>query len=87
MKFDSSMHLHVGYYENGMDVEAIGYTIQDKDTWVFFFESNQELPFPYEWFHTFGYKIFTINADNISYEIGCKRFEEWLKENNMIECT
>ncbi|WP_231107657.1 DUF3986 family protein [Geobacillus stearothermophilus] len=30
MKFDPNQHLHLGYYENNVDLEAVAYKIQCK---------------------------------------------------------
>ncbi|MEK5324518.1 DUF3986 family protein [Aeribacillus sp. FSL M8-0254] len=38
----------------------------------------------YDYYEKYGYKIFTIDADDLSYEAGNKLFEAWLKTNNII---
>jgi len=38
----------------------------------------------YDYHEKYGYKLFTVDADDLSYEAGSKRLEEWLKTNNII---
>lgn len=35
--YDNSQHLHIGYYENNYDIEAIGYKRVDEDIWDVYF--------------------------------------------------
>lgn len=37
MEFDDKFHLHVGYYENNNDIEAIFLKQKDKDVWYLFY--------------------------------------------------
>ncbi|MGX6445764.1 DUF3986 family protein [Neobacillus sp. K501] len=39
MIFDDRYHLHVGYYEEGHDLEAIFMKVQNEDKWCMFFRS------------------------------------------------
>ncbi|MFB5164656.1 DUF3986 family protein [Parageobacillus toebii] len=36
VKFDPNQHLHLGYYENNVDLEAVAYKIQNENKWVVF---------------------------------------------------
>ncbi|KYD08453.1 DUF3986 family protein [Caldibacillus debilis] len=91
MKFDPTQHLHLGYYENGADLEAIAYKIQNENKWVVFFDMGHDAEIVkkisgrYEHHEGYGYKIFTVDAEDLSYEAGSRLFAEWLKENQIIE--
>ncbi|WP_044895236.1 DUF3986 family protein [Bacillus alveayuensis] len=90
MKFDSNQHLHLGYYENNVDLEAVAYKIQNENKWVVFLDHEQDTTLvqkilnQYNYHEKYGYKIFTIDADDLSYEAGNKLFEALLKTNNII---
>ncbi|OQO97297.1 hypothetical protein BSK33_17900 [Geobacillus sp. 44B] len=97
MKFDPNQHLHLGYYENNVDLEAVAYKIQNVaykiqngNKWVVFLDHEQDTTLvqkilnQYDYHEKYGYKIFTIDADDLSYEVGSKLLEEWLKTNNVI---
>ncbi|AKU27433.1 hypothetical protein AVP43_00144 [Geobacillus stearothermophilus] len=89
MKFDPNQHLHLGYYENNVDLEAVAYKIQNENKWVVFLDNEQDTTLvkkildKYDFHEKYGYKIFTVDADDLSYEVGSKLFEEWLKANNI----
>ncbi|WP_456687943.1 DUF3986 family protein [Aeribacillus sp. SP014] len=38
----------------------------------------------YDFHKKYGYKLFTVDADDLSYKVGNRLFEKWLKENNII---
>ncbi|WJQ11910.1 DUF3986 family protein [Geobacillus stearothermophilus] len=42
MKFDPNQHLHLGYYENNVDLEAVAYKIQNENKWVVFLDHEQD---------------------------------------------
>ncbi len=62
----------------------------NKDKWVVFLDSEQDLTLDkkrinlFDLHENYGYKIFTIDVENLTYEMGSERFKHWLKENNMI---
>ena len=77
-------------FENNVDLEAVAYKIQNENKWVFFLDHEQDTTLvqkildQYDYHEKYGYKIFTIDADDLSYEVGSKLLEEWLKTNNVI---
>ncbi|PCK20794.1 hypothetical protein CEY02_11695 [Bacillus pumilus] len=38
LKLDDTMHLHVGYYENGFDYEGVFFKSLDTGKWLLFFD-------------------------------------------------
>lgn len=36
-EYDNSMHAHIGYYEDGYDVEVVAYKRKNEDVWDVFF--------------------------------------------------
>ncbi|MDF9763784.1 seryl-tRNA synthetase [Peribacillus simplex] len=91
MNFEPDQHLHIGYYENGFDLEATAYKIAGEGKWVIFLDSDQDLTtlnnalYNYERIDKFGYKIFTVNIDDLSYEDGLEKFTEWLRSHKIIQ--
>jgi Protein of unknown function (DUF3986) len=43
MDFETAQHLHIGYYENGLDIEVTAYKVIGEDKWVFFIDGEQNL--------------------------------------------
>ncbi|MGD6847297.1 DUF3986 family protein [Rossellomorea aquimaris] len=90
MIFDSKQHLHIGYYENDLDIEAIAYKIKSEDKWIVFLDSEQDLNMfkdtlnQLELYENYGYKIFSVEVDDLSYEYGLEKFTEWLKVNKVV---
>jgi hypothetical protein len=89
MKYDDKYHLHVGYYENNCDYESIAYKRLSEDVWDVFFDIEQyglektievkELSL-----ERIGTRIFSISGNDLTYETGVKRFEEWLAMQKII---
>ncbi|MGE6753818.1 DUF3986 family protein [Rossellomorea sp. NPDC071047] len=89
MKYDDKYHLHLGYYENNCDYESIAYKRLSEDVWDIFFDFEQyglkntieenELSL-----EGFGTRIFSISGNDLTYETGVKRFEEWLAIQKII---
>jgi len=89
MKYDDKYHLHLGYYENNCDYESIAYKRLSEDVWDIFFDIEQyglektievnELSL-----EGFGTRIFSISGNDLTYETGVKRFEEWLAIQKII---
>jgi Protein of unknown function (DUF3986) len=81
---------HLGYYENNVDLEAVAYKIQNENKWVIFLDNEQDTTLVkkildnYDFHTKYGYKLFTVDADDLSYKVGNRLFEKWLKENNII---
>lgn len=88
--YDTNLHLHIGYYENGLDYEATAYKRNQEDVWDIFFDfetydissSNQDKENYREYE---GFKIFSVNGKNLEYEEGAKKFKEWLLKNHIIQ--
>ena len=88
--FDSTQHLHLGYYGSNIDLEAIAYKVNSKDKWIIFLDNEQDLCLvkgilnQYDFYERYGYEIFSINAKDLSYDYGVEKFTEWLKANKVI---
>jgi len=78
----SDRHIHIGYYENGHDVEAIAFQDQSTNSWDMFFNDSYDpglfgLNVPRD--NHFGVKIFSeMNEDRLEL-----RFHLWV-ENVLI---
>ncbi|MCY1118953.1 DUF3986 family protein [Bacillus safensis] len=86
---DESMHLHVGYYEQGFDYEGVFFKSLETGRWLLFFdEKSYGLTFSkkYEKWQDVGLLIgeYPIEDGQIEDE-GNKIFEYFLKENNLVE--
>ncbi|MDT9027309.1 DUF3986 family protein [Rossellomorea yichunensis] len=89
IKYDDKYHLHLGYYENNCDYESIAYKRLSEDVWDVFFDIEQyglektievnELSL-----EGIGTRIFSISGNDLTYETGVKRFEEWLAMQKII---
>lgn len=97
-KYEHSQHLHIGYYENGYDLEVIAYKKVDEPIWDVYieeYESEGTKLFDYvkqnsigEYVQGYGFKIFSIRdeeTDDILYEKGASTLESWLAKHNLIE--
>ncbi|MFX3624811.1 MAG: DUF3986 family protein [Ectobacillus sp.] len=80
-------HLHLGYYEDGHDLEAIAYKRKGEDIWDVYFDFTKNVPpsmkdkvyIPY-----LGYHILVIQSNELTYEEGSEKFAEWLKDYKVI---
>jgi hypothetical protein len=87
--YDDRYHLHLGYYEDNCDYESAAFKGQSEDVWDIFFDFKQyglknisledELSV-----EEFGTRIFSINNKELNYDIGVKRFEQWLSLHKII---
>ena len=87
--YDDRYHLHIGYYEDNCDYESVAFKRQTEDIWDIFFDFKQygikninlegELTL-----EEFGTRIFSINNKELKYDIGVKRFEQWLSLHKII---
>lgn len=91
MLFEDNVHLHVGYYENGYDLEGIFLKVYNKDIWCLFYndETNDirlpdKLAYPY--INDFGnlIGIYNICDEVLTMEYGNDLFKDFLKLLNMI---
>jgi hypothetical protein len=81
------VHLHLGYYQEGHDLEAIAFKRKGIHTWDIYFDSDQyNLPIDKGSNYTpyFGYKILVVHSQELTYEEGSLKFEKWLRENSII---
>lgn len=89
--YDTSQHSHIGYYENGYDVEAIGYKRVDEDVWdVYFnfaFYGIEHISLEKELYmdEYTGYYVFSIYKHNPTFKEESAAFENWLWENCILE--
>ncbi|WAA13155.1 DUF3986 family protein [Fervidibacillus halotolerans] len=90
MNFDSTVHLHIGYYEDSVDLEAIAYKLLNEDKWIVFLNDDQDVSLlegvlhQYDYYDQLGYRIFDIQTKDLTYERGSKLFKDWLKSRNVI---
>lgn len=87
MLYDERYHLHLGYYKNGFDLEAIAFKRQSDSIWDIFFDFDQYgLKKPVEETESteFGIRIFSVETEELDYKDGTKQFEEWLSSQRVI---
>ncbi|MDQ0229037.1 DUF3986 family protein [Metabacillus malikii] len=88
MVYDDRYHLHIGYYENGHDIEAIALKRLNEDIWDIFFDFEfygfQVPTEKSERLEYFGIKIFSIENEELDYFDGARKFEQWLLTNNLL---
>ncbi|AIK38867.1 DUF3986 domain-containing protein [Bacillus pseudomycoides] len=90
-EYDDSMHLHLDYFGDEFDVESIAYKRKHEDVWDVFFNfafygiplvQVQEDEFMDDYS---GYRVFSVHANDLSWEFGSAKFEEWLLEHRILE--
>ena len=90
--YETHQHMHIGYYEDGYDLEVTAYKKINKPIWDVFIE-EYEVGFLYEfaskhklgeYFTGCGLKIFTIEDKDATEEQSRLIFEKWLKTNNIV---
>lgn len=85
-EFDDTQHLHVGYYEDGKDIEGIFFKVAGEDTWCLFFEPSFyqiHLHGSYEWNSSFGALVLTLETEELTYERGCEFFKQFLQREGL----
>lgn len=85
--YDDKYHLHLGYYENGFDIESIAFKRQSQGIWDIFFDFEQyglKTPVTATQLEGFGVRIFSIEIDELDYNDGAKQFEQWLSNQSII---
>lgn len=90
MLYDERYHLHLGYYENGYDLEAVAFKRRSDDIWDIFFSFEQYGLRPIDQENDmsseeFGTRIFSIQSKDLDYDFGSKRFEQWLSTHKIIK--
>ncbi|MDP7981533.1 DUF3986 family protein [Bacillus sp. WLY-B-L8] len=88
--YDSKYHLHLGYYEQGNDFEAIAYKKNQTNIWDVFFDFemyNLKIPEKYkdQYYEKYGVKIFSICTDDLDYTLGSNEFKKWLIQLKIIQ--
>ena len=78
MRYDSRYHLHLGYYENSHDLEAVALKQENEAVWDVFFNCNDEQS------DEFGTRIFSITQDDLDYGTGSSLFARWLAKHGYI---
>ncbi|MCI2257014.1 DUF3986 family protein [Domibacillus sp. PGB-M46] len=87
MLYDDRYHMHLGYYENGFDLEAIAFKRQSQEIWDIFFDFEQyglKKPVQETELKEFSIKIFSIESKELDYNYGAKKFEQWLFNQRII---
>lgn len=90
MLFDERYHLHVGYYENSKDIEAILLKVKDENIWCMFIENDYyQLKISkkdYPSLDTFGLLIgiFNESTGEMSFEKGSELLKTFLRNENLI---
>ncbi|MFC4388288.1 DUF3986 family protein [Gracilibacillus marinus] len=86
MLFDENLHMHVGYYEDGHDIEGIFLKVYEKDIWCLFYNdeiykikiSNKSVyPFINNFGHLVG--IHHISAPDFTEEQGNQLLKKFLE--------
>lgn len=88
-RLDDTMHVHVGYYEQGLDVEGVFFKSLETGKWQLFFDHTWygiTLLKHYEKYEDLGLLIgeYSIEDDKIEDE-GNQLFERFLKENGILK--
>lgn len=87
MIFDDRYHLHVGYYEDGHDLEAIFMKVQNEDKWCMFFDHEQyKTPInhhEFQFYKGFGLLVKVYHGD-VAFENGSKLFKDFLLDKGII---
>ncbi|WP_241503553.1 DUF3986 family protein [Bacillus safensis] len=85
---DESMHLHVGYYEQGCDYEGVFFKSLETGRWLLFFDQESyglNLLKSYEEYDHLGLFIGEYSIEDAQIEEkGQQLFEHFLKENNIV---
>lgn len=89
MLYDERYHLHVGYYDNGFDLEAVALKRQLEEVWDIFFDfEGYRLVSPIQedkiMLNGFGIRIISIAADELDYQQAAHDFEQWLSNQGLI---
>ncbi len=86
---DESMHLHVGYDEQGCDYEGVFFKSLETGRWLLFFDQKSyglNLLKSYEEYNHLGLFIVEYSIEDAQIEEkGQQLFECFLKENGIVE--
>ncbi|MEK4321842.1 DUF3986 family protein [Bacillus sp. FSL K6-3221] len=88
-RLDESMHVHVGYYEQGCDYEGVFFKSLETGRWLLFFDQKSyglNLLKSYEEYNHLGLFIGEYSIEDAQIEEkGQQLFECFLKENGIVE--
>ncbi|WP_240733064.1 DUF3986 family protein [Jeotgalibacillus sp. S-D1] len=87
MLYDDRYYLHLGYYENGYDLEAIAFKRKSQGVWDIFFDFERyglENPNEKNELNEFGIKIFSIEIQELDVDYGEVRYKQWLSDQEII---
>ncbi|GLF87505.1 MULTISPECIES: DUF3986 family protein [Bacillus] len=88
-RLDESMHVHVGYYEQGCDYEGVFFKSLETGRWLLFFDQKSyglNLLKSYEEYDHLGLFIGEYSIEDAQIEEkGQQLFECFLKENGIVE--
>ncbi|HDR7795254.1 TPA: DUF3986 family protein [Bacillus luti] len=87
-KYDPSQHYHIGYYEEGYDLEVIAYKKINEAVWDAyipdyeagsFYQKVSEMKLG-EYVKNYGIKVYSFGEEEEAETI----FEKWLKKNEIV---
>ncbi|MEG7966225.1 DUF3986 family protein [Bacillus cereus group sp. Sample30] len=90
-KYDSSQHYHIGYYEDGYDLEVTAYKRMHEPVWDAyiphdeaseFYKKVEEMKLG-EYIDDYGIKVYSFSIDMDDEEARII-FEKWLKTNKIV---
>lgn len=87
--YDSTQHLHLGYYEDDNDIEAVAYKRLNEEVWDVYLDlEDQQVyvqePLPH-YVERYGHRIFSLTSEEVDSELGDEAFEKWLIQKGIIE--
>lgn len=87
MLYEERYHLHLEYYEDGFDLEAIAFKRETQQIWDIFFDYEQlglKKPELLTEGTEFGVKILSIDTNQLEYLGGVELFTQWLSNQRII---
>ncbi|MGE6549475.1 DUF3986 family protein [Bacillus mycoides] len=90
-KYDPNKHYHIGYYEDGYDLEVTAYKRINEAVWDAYipeyeagslYEKVSEMELG-EYIDDYGIKVYSFR-DDIDDEEARSIFEKWLKTNGIV---
>ena len=89
LQFDDSIHLHVGYYEDGYDLEGIFLKVTQEPIWCLFFNHNTynltlHHPERYPKSDDFGHLVGLYAQEEMNSQTGATHLKTFLKIEGLI---
>ncbi|WP_203364556.1 DUF3986 family protein [Bacillus sp. REN10] len=87
-EYEQGVHLHIGYYEDGHDIEVVAYKALNEDYWDVIVDEHDKGVF--EQFKPCGKEcnhgliLYTIDDSMIDGDYPMKSFKAWLKTHGFI---